>query len=221
MKDIHGNPDLFDSLSNLNKEAKKIESLKHIEAAQEYASQGFEENQISELLKIDGCSSDVANELAFSANNNLPNKYDEGNVPQSYADVKKVVETSILSGNLEDLRKYFENHARKYAKVVARIIVARDNPTRIFIDEIHNELRPLVEGSIFKNIIEAQSSEKSTPVLSEKDSMEREFFGVWPTFYIRKKAQRILAEKEIIEASQKDYTITYNNSQRKQYKKKD
>jgi hypothetical protein len=219
MKDIHGNPDIFDSMATLTKEALKNEALKHTASSTEYASQGFEQKQIEELLRIDGCSAEVASELAFSASNNIPSKYDAGEVPLTYNDVKKVVEASILSGNIDDIRKYFDNHARKYSGVITRIIVARSNPTRIFVDEIHSELRPLVEGSILRNIIEAKSQDNISANISEKDSMEMGLFGVWPSFYIKKLASRLKGEDTIIEASKNDYKITYNNTSRK-YKKK-
>lgn len=220
MKDIHGNPDIFDSLNTLTKEANRNEALKFAASANEYVSQGFEQKQIEELLRIDGCSAEVAEELAFASSNSVPSKYDSGEIPQTYNDVKKTIEASLLSGDMEKIRVYFDNHARKYSGVVTRMIVARANPTRIFMDEIHKELRPLIEGSILRNIVQAKSQTNVSSNIDERDSLEMSLFGVWPAFHIQKNASRLKAEDSIIEASKKDYQITYNNDHRNRYKKK-
>ena len=149
--DLHGNTDLFDSLDKANAEKKKTESLKFAEKANEYALQGFEEDQVSELLQLDGCSREVSSELSVGACSGIPYKYTDNERPCIYNDVKDIVEATILNKDIDVIMKYFDKFAdRRYASSSTRILVARDNPSRIYLEEVHNELRPLIEGLIIQ-----------------------------------------------------------------------
>ena len=196
--DIHGNIDISDSLNKAKKQANRDESVRFASVAQEYALQGFDEKQVAELLQIDGCSLDVSKDLALSSCHNLPAKYVENENPVTYGDIQNVVEKTLIEGNVDEIQRYFTHHAsREFSQVGTRVLVARDNPSRIFIEELHKELRPLIEGIIIDNQILAKNEKQASSQLSEKERLELDLFGVWPVYLLQKQARKKMAEEEI------------------------
>lgn len=189
---------ISNSLNSLQKDEEKIEAEKYAANAREYAEQGFDEDQINELLSINGCSASIAGSLAKSAFYNIPSEYNENKKPTCYADVKEIIEKNILSKSEANIRGYFDNHAdRTASKVAGRVLLAKSNPTRMFLDEIHKELRPIIEDIIMTNNIVA-SENKEIKKASPKEIVEYELFGIWPVELIQKQARKIEIEEDII-----------------------
>lgn len=198
--DIHGNQDLFDSLEKAQGEKEKNEALRFAETAKEYALQGFDEHQVSELLEIDGCSKEVAKNVAISACYDIPNKYASNEKPANYNDVRSVVEHTILNGDIQQISSYVDKFAKRaHSDICSRILMARDNPSRIFIEEVHSEIRPLIEGIIIENNVMAENNKRVASSLNDKERLELDLFGIWPIYYIQKQARKQEAERDILD----------------------
>ena len=194
-----------DSLKKMKKVSNTTEASKYEDKAREYALQGFDFESVEELLYIDGCSEDVARELSVAACSNIPHKYAEYQRPQCYDDVKGHIDRIIVeaSGDYikDSLQLYFDKYvSRKYASLASKILLAHDNPSTLFVSEIHNSLKPLVEDLIISNNIMYQDNIKTaSSEVDEKERLEYDLFGVWPVYMIKTQKQRIQAEKDIVE----------------------
>jgi hypothetical protein len=200
--DIHGNIDLFESLDKLAKNNNTNEFKRFANSAKEYTLQGFDQDQVAELLQIDGCSVDNSMELAVTASspNELPAMYFENDKPNIYKDVKANVDKTILSGDITKVETYVNKYASKLKYLPSNIVQARDKGAKSYIKEIHEILRPLVEGTIIENNLTANRIErKVSSMLSEKEKLEYELFGIWPVYLIQKQANKIDAEEALID----------------------
>ncbi len=198
--DIYGNMDFFDSLEKIAKTDKKFQSKKYIEAAKDYVLQGFAEDNVAELLQLDGCDIEVSKQLAQTAAVGIPLKYFDNERPEVYADVKQDVEKTIFSGNVEAMSEYFRKYAGKpYENIMPRLIMAKDINTNSYINELHEELRPLVEGRIIENNLLASTGIKTSSLIGEKEKFEFDLFGVWPIYLIKKQARKMRVEESLID----------------------
>lgn len=208
--------DLFESMDNMERREKLSEVSKHEGPARKYASQGFDQELIAELLQIDGCSLDISKELATAAVEDLPLEYTDRDCPKIYEDLKDIVEETILSSaSYNTLKEYIEKYAHKtYKDLASRILIAKDNPSRVILDEIHNELRPLVEDRIYENnVIAKGSSEVKTA--DKKEELEYKLFGVWPVYLIQKHANKEKIEENLIDSHVRLQEIDFNYGRKK------
>jgi len=115
--------DIFESLENIKKSESKAEHDKYIEAAKEYRLQGFVEDQIAELLQIDGCDTEISKELAKLASGDLPDNYDYNVHPEKYSDLKNHIENTVKFASVDKITHYFDKLAdRRYAKLFSFIL---------------------------------------------------------------------------------------------------
>jgi len=199
-------PDVYDGLIKLKnmQDAKTSEAFENL--AKEYANQGFDQPIVAELLEIDGCKRDMSKQLAESAIEKLPNSYNYSDPPETYLDIEETIKTTIASVPEEKLRKYFEILAsNKRPDLVNQILMARNNNSSQWIDEVSEELREITEDIMLTN----KTAALSTPLqlnISEKETLEQELFGIWPAYLIQKKAHNTKAIERLMEKSKpKDF----------------
>lgn len=190
--------DLRDSMDKIKNQDFDNSKKKYIEAAKKYSSQGFDDDVVAELLQIDGCDIDHSKKIASEATSDIPLDYKLG-PPISYEDVKETVQKTIVGKDLNTLNEYFENYASNKKEIVNKIAAARTSPSGIMTDQIHDELEPLVANLILANMASVKT--KGIFRTSQKEQMEKDLFGVWPTelidAYNRKKAGDEKIQKKV------------------------
>lgn len=201
---------IIDNLENI-KEAEKIEEAKkYVNAAKKYAAEGLDEEMVSELLHIDGCSAEVSKNLAKAANSSIPSSYTREEPPETYADVKSKVEETIRRAATDSeysqmIKEYFDKYAdprHKFLKDAILFAGLNESPS-IFVLDLHKDMGPFVDGMIISNA--AIANKKQTVASDEKrEQLEYNLFGVWPAFLIQKHAHRKNVEKDILDKSLKD-----------------
>jgi len=194
--------DIFDSLSKIQKESLRTEASQYKQAATEYMLQGFDEDGITELLCIDGCSHEVAKELTVATLSQRPDSYNENSRPESYIDVRAQVEETIKFADTGEIQRYFDKQAdRKYVSLGSHMLVARDTPSKIYLDEVHAELRPMIEGLIIANNTLACDDETGMVTgNTEKEQSEYKLFGIWPIALIQQQERKRKVEEELMSA---------------------
>jgi len=187
--------DIYDSFEKINSKNDLNSYNNYREAATKYISQGFDEEMISELLQIDGCPKDISKRLANDVLDDLPPYYEEG-PPTSYEDLKGITEKTILSASLDSLENYFKMYSPKNLETLKRIAAVRVCPTNIMLEQIHNELEPLVENIMLSNTASVACG--NFQKVSSKEKTEQLFFGVWPIEYITHFNRRKATEKKLL-----------------------
>lgn len=162
---------------------------KHQFSASKYAEMGLEENEIKEILKVEGCDSELSSKLAATAFSKMPENYIFIDPPKSINDVVGTIKNTIKNASKDILDEYFEKYASKrYSGAGNRILIARDNLSESFINEVVAELTPLVDDLIVSNSAYSLTEEASTS--GRKEELEQELFGVWPVDTIRGHAKK-------------------------------
>lgn len=205
------NLNIIESLENI-KEADKIEEAKKFaSAAQNYVAQGMDEEMTAELLHIDGCSPEIAEELARCAHGSLPSNYTHEEPPESYSDVKSKVEETIRRASSDPeianlVKLYFDKYAKPQCRDLkdAILVAGLSDSTEIFLNDLHRDLSAFVEGIMLSNAAAADGNIKIASSDNEREQMEYVLFGIWPVGLIQKHAQRKRVEKEILDRSFED-----------------
>jgi len=181
--------DLYESFKKMKDDENCNYIEKHQFSASKYAEMGLEENEIKEILKVEGCDSELSSKLAATAFNKMPENYIFIDPPKSINDVIGTIKNTIKNASKDVLDEYFEKYASKrYSGVVNRILIARDNFSETFIDEVVSEITPLVDNLIISNSAFSLTKEESSS--GRKEELEQELFGVWPVCTIRSHAQK-------------------------------
>jgi len=171
-----------------------------VKKAEKYASQGFDEYSICDLLQVDGCSSELSMKIAMDVINDLPEKFATDTFPRSFEDVKDSVRNAVLTASEEDLDEYFDNYTGEIHKGIKnRILLARDSGG-IFVSEVVQELEPLIDDLIVTNIA-LSSDKKVINAVDDKERLELRLFGIWPAYLIRERENIDVGDKKIISKS--------------------
>lgn len=169
-------------------------------SAEKYASQGFDENSVCDLLQVDGCPAKLAKKIAFASTCDLPYMYAEDVPPASVEDVRDSIKEAILKASKEDLDEYFNKYAgNRYNGIVNRILIARDNEG-IYVSEVIQELEPLVDDLIVTNTALASDMKVANSV-DDKERLEQKLFGIWPAHLIRERSNIDVGDKKVISKS--------------------
>jgi hypothetical protein len=188
--------DLYESLKKIKDNDNQNTVDKYKESAISYAEQGFDEQQIEELLQINGCPIDASKEMSKAIQEDLPKDYSNG-PPVSYIDIKDKVEESIKNASVEDLSNYILKTSSKGKDILKEIIHYRDNPTRQILAQVHDSLEPVLENSLLMNKTASEIKGISDTKLSIKDKLGYKLFGIWPVHLIESYNRKMEAEKKI------------------------
>ena len=193
--------DLYDSLDKMKQQDIDDELQRYQDASLKFAEQGFAESEVVELLVVEGCSKDNAKILATAAENDLPIDYHKSTPPASFRDVEKHVEKTILEASVKDIDEYLKkNHGKKYAEIINRILMARDQKSEYLVNQVVEEIKPIVEEMIMTNRALA-TQEKSAGLVDNREKIEQELFGVWPVYLIQKRAEIDKADEKLLKKS--------------------
>jgi hypothetical protein len=187
------------SLRPGTKAKKTIEIEKYAKMGQNYAEQGFDKVSIAELLQIDKCDVDLSNKIAECVVDKMPVRYAIDNPPVSFMDVKDQVEETVKTANMDKVESYFKKYAtKKYDDgIVQRIQKARVNNFKTAVAGVVSEIEPMVNDLIVASHIMANDKTASAPE-NEKENLELDLFGVWPTRLIQKRAGFDKADEKIL-----------------------
>ena len=194
--------EIYEALKNLYQKDKDNLSAEYKIAAKEYSENGYDEATIRELLQADGCPFDIANQLSAQEIGSLPEDYNHVNPPKSYNDVFSSVDSTIKTGSIEKISRYFEIIGKP--DITNRIMLARDNGVQLFFEEIHKEIEPIVEDSIITNGVLAGEREFSAEI-DEKEELEKDLFGVWPIYLMQKHERKDKATEAFLEKIKPKY----------------
>ncbi len=194
--------DLYDSLLKQKENELLDEIEKFSVLVDKYASHGFDEDGIVEMLQIDGCSVETSKKLASGAISSLPYKYTHETPPESFMDVVKTVKNTILSSSIDDLEKYFKKYAdyNEFKGIINRILLARDSNSDLLVSEVIQELEPLVDDLIITNKALSLDN-KIASTVNEKEKTEQKLFGVWPVNLVKERNNIDIGDKKVISRS--------------------
>jgi len=178
--------DIYESLEKIKKDKNKSEFDKFKNLSVEAAEQGFDENSITEILTVHGCSNETAKSLASFSQEDIPQDYSVDVPPESFHDLVDKVEETILAGNIDEIKNYLDKYAgNEFSETLSRILLARDSGTQILVSEVVQELEPLIDGIVVMNKIAAKDTKIAD--MNEKEKMEMHLWGVWPVNLIQKR----------------------------------
>jgi hypothetical protein len=187
-------------IKNENEKNREI-FKKYQSSAEKYVSQGFDEDSVSDILKIDGCPKEIANKLAGFIFNNIPKDYGTSNPPLSFEDVRDHIKESIMTASIDKIDDYFNRFANKsHNEIKNRILIARDNGGNAFLSEVLSELEPLVEDLIVTNNA-LSNDQKVANSIDEKEMLEQDLFGVWPPHLIKERKRMENGDSKLMEKS--------------------
>ena len=162
-------------------------SKKFLEPAEKYASQGFDEDSVSDLLCLDGCPRGLSEKISHTVANGLPDTYAKDSPPTSFEDVREAVKKAIMTASVDDLNEYFNKYASNiFSGVVNRILLARDCGGNAIVQEVIQELEPLVDDIIVTNAA-LESNVKVANKVDDKERLEQKLFGIWPAHLVRER----------------------------------
>lgn len=183
---------ISESFNKINNQDKNlvIESFKA--NAIEYASQGFDEDLVSELLQADGCERDLSKKIAGSAMGEMPEGYTHTTPPKSSYDVKSIVEASIRNAEIEDLEKAISNK-----QIIDLIKMARSAHSEEFFDQALRDVLDIVDGMILDNTALANTDIPIKSV-SDQEKAAENTLGTWSANSIRNFIKKEAVKKDVI-----------------------
>lgn len=193
--------DIYDALEKNTREENQEVYNQYKTAAKKYSLQGFDSGMISELLQADGCPVKISHQISSDVLDNLPSDYDNG-PPESYEDVKEIVEKTILNTDLDSLENYFRSYASQYLETLKRIAAVRVCPTQIMLNQLHEELEPLIENIMLSNRTALNSG--NIQKTSSKEKMEKDLFGLWSIEHIDEFDKKSSSEEKLLKKASRN-----------------